>query len=108
MAKEIIPTILEQNFNYSLDPSCPVIPDLERVVNYDSDGNEYITFQEVDYPSIQQSHGSWSDWSLESLLKAGIDPAFSIHTGYNTRLAGLDDVNQILSDVDSLFETENK
>ena len=81
----------------------PIQDDYNRVVNYDELGNEYVSYEKVNYPELQASLGSWSDWSLNSLLAAGIDPAFGIHTGNPTRLEGLDSLNQMISDVDSLL-----
>ena len=48
----------------------PVQPDYVRVVNYDEDGEEFITFEPVDYPELQRSLGSVEDWSLNALLQA--------------------------------------
>lgn len=84
----------------------PIQVDFNRVVNHDDDGNEFITYEEFDYPKYQQSLGKWNDWSLDSLLKAGIDPAFPIHTGMNTRLEGVDVLNGIISDLDAALAPE--
>lgn len=81
----------------------PVQPDYNRVVNLDDEQNEFITFEQVDYPKIQSKHGKWNDWSLTSLLKAGIDPAFAIHTGMNTRLEGVGVIEGISADVEAAF-----
>lgn len=67
----------------------PIQVDFDRKVNYDEDGNEFITYVEVDYPTLQQSLGSVEHWKLSALLSAGVNPNFSIHTGLNTRLEGL-------------------
>lgn len=86
----------------------PLQKDFNRVVNYDENGNEYLTWEEVDYPSIQASHGFVSDWSLDSLLKAGIDPGFPIHTGLNTRLEGIGVVNNAVSIADEILSENSK
>lgn len=70
----------------------PVQPDYNRVVNHDEYGNEIISYEEVDYPKVQASLGRWTDWSLDSLIKAGINPDFAIHTGNPTRLEGIDQI----------------
>ena len=85
----------------------PLQEDFDRHVNIDENGNEYITYTKVDYPSIQKSHGSFKDWSLNALLAAGIDPAISIHTGAPTRLDGLQELSNISSDVDAYFAENN-
>ena len=85
-----IKSALARLFNYELDQSSPVQDDVARIVNYDEDGNEFITYEKVDYPKLQRSLGSVLDWSLSALLKAGVNPNFPIHTGNSTRLDGLD------------------
>ena len=94
---------LKAYFNYSLNQSSPIQTDLQRVVNYDELGNEFITWEPIDYSSLQASHGSASDWSLDSLIKAGIDPAFPIHTGNPTRLEGVGVINDAASIVDEIL-----
>lgn len=70
-------------------PYSPIVDDYVRSVFYDDDGNEVIKFVKTDYPSIQASHGNVSDWSIDALLKAGVNPDFGIQTGFTTRLNGL-------------------
>lgn len=83
--------------------------DYDRVVNYDESGSEHITWMKVDYESIQKSNGFVSDWSLDSLLKAGINPNFPIHTGNSTRLEGIDVVSEAAAIADTLIaEDTNK
>ena len=96
-----------KNFNTECNQCSPVQKDYDRVVNIDDEGNEYITYVEVDYPKIQQSHGSVSDWSLDALLKAGINPNFSIHTGLNTRLEGASTVSQFESSAEEILSQLN-
>ena len=76
-------------FNKSVPVSSPVQKDYNRVVNYDEDGNEFITYEEFDYPSFQQSNGTVDLWELNTLLAAGVSPNFPIRTGNNTRLEGV-------------------
>lgn len=85
-----------------------VCSDLERVVNYDEDGNEHITYERVDYPKIQDSLGSFVMWSLQSLMDAGIDPKFGICTGFNTRLEGELAVSDASKRLISVVESVNK
>lgn len=100
--------IIQKYCEHKLHDS-PVQVDFARISNYDEDGNEIVTFEKVDYPSIVRSNGNVNDWRLSSLLKAGIDPSFPIHTGYNTRLDGLSDLDKFHDAIDSvLTETENK
>lgn len=95
-------------FNYDLDQSSPVVDDYMRKVNYDEDGNEFITFEKVDYPKLQKSLGSAKDWSLEALLKAGIDPKFGIHTGNPTRIEGLGELDAFTVAADTILNETSK
>lgn len=89
----------------------PIQVDYARVVKYDDEGAELISYEKVDYKKIQESHGKVGDWSLNALLKAGIDPSFPIHTSFSTRLEGLDTVNTAASEIieylDSISEDNN-
>lgn len=95
-------------FDKSVPKSSPIQKDYNRVVNYDENGNEFITWEEVDYSSIQQANGSVDMWSLNSLLAAGVNPNFPIHTGNNTRLEGLNTLNQAVAIADSILAEETK
>lgn len=96
--------VLTAQFDPSVNQCSPVREDYARVVNHDEDGNEFVTFSQVDYPTIQKSHGSVRDWSLEALLKAGINPDFSIHTGNPTRLEGVDAVNDMAAYAEQMLK----
>lgn len=86
----------------------PVQSDFSRVEKFDELGNSYISYEPFDYPSHQASLGIWNDWSLDSLLKAGINPNFPIHTGFGTRLEGLSVVDEFSSAADKILSDENK
>lgn len=102
-------SVLSKYFDKNVDQSSPVQKDYKRVVDHDADGNEIISFVEVDYATLQASHGSVGDWSLASLLKAGIDPSFGIHTGNPTRLDGISAINEASAIADEILaESENK
>lgn len=96
-------SILKKYFDKSVNLSSPVQKDYNRVVNYDENGNEFITYEEVDYPAIQKSNGTVDMWELNSLLSAGINPNFPIHTGSNTRLEGVGVVKQAEAIADSIL-----
>lgn len=85
-----------------------VCPDYQRTVNFDEKGEEYITFEKVDYPKIQESLGSFENWSLRSLIAAGIDPDFGIKTGFNTRLEGASVVEASVRKINEVVDSENK
>lgn len=100
-------SVLKAYFDSSINQCSPVSKDFVRVQNFDENGNEYITYEEFDYPTYQKSLGSVQDWSLDSLMKAGINPAFPIHTGLNTRLEGVDVINDIASIADAILSDDS-
>ena len=103
----MIENVLSRHFDMSVNQASPVQPDYDRTVKYDEDGNEIIVYNLVDYPALVKSHGSVIDWSLENLLKAGIDPKFNISTGNPTRLEGLSALGSFESVAESILN-ENK
>lgn len=93
---------LSRNFNYDLDQRSPVVVDYQRTEKVAEDGSTSVVFEKVDYPSIQASHGDARDWSLDSMFKAGVNPqSFAIHTGFNTRLEGVNILNEFASQIDA-------
>lgn len=102
-------SVLKKYFDSSLNQESPVQPDFERFIDVDENGNEYVSWKETDYTSIRLRNGSVSAWSLNSLLAAGIDPKFGIHTGNPTRLEGVGVVNDASAYLDSIMsETKNE
>lgn len=99
-------SVLSVLFDKKIEQRSPVQHDVSRVVNVDSEGNEHITFTEVDYSKLQQSNGVAEDWSLRSLLKAGINPDFPVHTSSPTRLELESQINSLREQLDSLFPEE--
>lgn len=95
--------VLRKLFDPSVNQASPYVEDVQRVVLRDENGNEKVTFKSVDYPKLQKSNGKVQAWSLNALLKAGINPDFPIHTGNNTRLEGVNVVNSALETADSLL-----
>ena len=89
---------------YDKNVNCysPLVDDYEPVVKCDKNGNEMIAYQLVDYSKVLQSNGTVDMWSLKSLLASGINPNFSVHTGYNTRLDGVNDINEVVSMIDQI------
>lgn len=97
------------NLVYDVKADCQsrVCPDFDRVVNVDENGDEHVVYQQVDYQKIQSSLGSFLQWSLKSLMSAGIDPNFGIKTGFNTRLDGFGSVESAIQRVTAIVEEEN-
>lgn len=100
-------SILDLQYDKNCDVKSPVQDDYVRVVEHDEKGNEYITWKLFDSAAYQKSLGTVDNWSLTELLKAGIDPSFSIHTGYNTRLEGLSDIDAMAAVADSILAENN-
>lgn len=94
---------LSPHFDKTVDQRSPVQPDYARVVNYDDEGNEKITYRQVDYDSIVESHGTVDVWSLDALLKAGVNPDFPIRTGNPTRIEGVAAVNDMAAYAEQMF-----
>ena len=85
-----------------------VCPDFARVVNQDEKGEDYITFEKIDYPKYQASLGSFGDWSLNSLISAGINPDFGIKTGFNTRLDGVAVLGSAIGQINDVVNSETE
>ena len=101
-------SVLSAYFDPKVDQRSPVGDDFIRTIKYDDDGNEIIAFEKVDYRSLIESNGSCENWSLKSLLKAGVDPSFPIHTGYNTGMERESVIENAASAIESAnFEFSN-
>ena len=65
---------LKKHFSKKINQCSPVQKDYVREVLLDADGTEKIVYKEVDYRKLTRSLGKVSDWNLNNLLKAGINP----------------------------------
>lgn len=99
-------SVLESHVLKDVNQFSPVGEDSVRVVKFGKDGEELVTFEPIDYKSIRDSHGTVDLWSLNSLIKAGVNPDFNIHTGFNSRIEGVDVVNQFESEIDSIIASD--
>jgi len=85
----------------------PLVDDFERIVKYGKDGSEIIEWKKVDYSKIIKENGTVEQWSLNNLLAAGISPnSMTVHTGYNSRLSGSDDLQSALTDVNRIVDEQ--
>lgn len=96
-------SFLSTHFDYDVVLSSPVVDDFERLVKYDKDGNEFIVYAKVDYPAVQARNGLSAVWTLNALIKSGVDPSFPIHTGNPTRLEGVSTVQEFSEVADSIL-----
>lgn len=98
MSKSITPTnVLSRHFNYALEQRSPDCEDLVRKKRVDESGNDLFVYVPVDYKAIQKANGDSENWSLRNLLQAGINPQFSIHTGFGTRLEAASQLQEFAS-----------
>ena len=109
MSKQL--SVLESHFDKSINQNSPCHDDFVRVSKFDEGGHEVVTYQKADYSTSIASHGVASDWSLDNLLKAGINPNFSIHTTANSRIESYSDVKAVVAEVEAAIsqsEGENE
>lgn len=99
--------VLTTYFNHQVNQCSPVQEDLIRVVDVDETGQEHVSFKSVDYPELQKSLGYVSDWSLQNLLKAGINPDFPVHTTFTTRLQAEQYLDSVREQIETLFPVES-
>lgn len=99
--------VLDALFDKSIYPFSPVLKDVERKVSYDENGTEVVSYVPVDYKKLQQERGSVEMWSLDAMLKSGINPDIPIHTGNNTRFEGINDVNSASAEVENIFNAND-
>lgn len=95
---------LKQHYNYAINACSPIVEDLTMVVKQTEDGDVF-TYVPTDAKQIVASHGTFSDWQLNTLLKAGISPQSvgTPRTGLNSRIEGIDVVNQAAAAIDAEF-----
>lgn len=96
-------SVLSRHRKMSLDTKSPFIPDYERTVTEDSQGNEVISFVQVDNSKLVAANGSVDDWSLKNLMASGINPDFPIHVQSCTRLEGQRQIQDLASHIETLF-----
>lgn len=97
-----------QSSHYNKDFNCysPVAPDFDRVVRIGPDNEELVTWEPCDNAKIVRENGTVKDWSLENLLKAGISPDVSIHTGSATRLEVANEVKDLALEIDKIVASD--
>lgn len=100
-------SVLKTYFNKKVNQCSPIQVDYQRIVKFDEDKNELISFEKVDYPALVKSNGTAEIWSLNNLLKAGINPNFPIKTGLNTRIEGAVEVEKASAVADQILSKPN-
>lgn len=110
MKEKDLPFLAEEcprHFDPTVNQSSRVTIDLVRVVHTDEKGKEYVTFEPFDASSYQKELGPVENWDLQALIKAGVDPRFVIHTGGTTRMDSEAQLNEFVSQADSLLNEIN-
>lgn len=97
-------SVISSQFNYELNQYSPLIDEYNAVARCDEDGKQEIVFEKADLPSIVKSHGDSEDWTLNRLLKAGINPDFPIHTSAPSRLENASEILEVEKEVNALFD----
>ena len=92
---------IDNHVDKSVDTYSPTCGDVERIVKLDEEGNEIIEFVGVNYKILESTRGSVFDYQLDKLLAAGVDPAFPVHTGMNSRIEGTSVVHSIMEDINT-------
>lgn len=85
----------------------PRAVEFQRVENFDEDGSSFVSYSPLDLNAVRKSNGSVDLWSLSTMLKAGVNPQTSIHTGHNTRLEGLPELHNFEASADAILNTNN-
>lgn len=99
-------SVLQKFFNESVSHFSPVIPEYVRQVEKDETGDEYVHFVPLDSVSVIQANGSALDYSLNTLIKSGVNPlSMNVVTSSPSRLENVPVVQKLGSDVDSLLNT---
>lgn len=89
-----INNVQQKNYNPEVIQVSPVIPEFALVTKKDEDGADIMEWKETDTKQVLTELGTAQDWCLSALLKAGINPqSMSVHTGYNSRIEGIDDLS---------------
>ncbi|QCS36012.1 hypothetical protein [Capybara microvirus Cap1_SP_87] len=84
----------------------PIIPDQVMEKEYTEDGNVVQVWKvKSNYEDLIELHGDANNWSIDALMKAGIDPAStSINTGKNSRLDGYNDLGKFIDGFEVLTD----
>lgn len=99
-----IPNVLSKYFDPSVNQASPLVTDYVRTVHHDEKGGEYVTYDKFDSAAYQKELGPVENWSLDSLIKAGIDPRFGIHTTSPSRLEGAAVMNDFVEQSENLYK----
>lgn len=99
-------SVLDSHVLKNVNQFSPVCEEFERVVKFGENGEELVTYEPFDLSKVRLSLGSVDQWSLKSLMKAGINPDMSIRTGFNSRLEGVDTVNAFADGVDAIVASD--
>lgn len=97
----------KRRYPYKGLSASPYIPETARKVSSDPAGNEVILYVDVaDSPTIK--YGDSCNWSLDAMLKAGIDPAsFHVSTCAPTVVESSVGFDSFATEADSILNDSN-
>lgn len=100
-------SVLNFYFNSNVVQNTPVTDDYLLVHKTGKDGEDITELEKVDYVKLQRSLGPASNWSITALMRAGIDPkSLTPHTSSPTRSEGYDEVDKLISDLQTQNNTK--
>lgn len=96
---------LALKYNHSINTASPLFEGLERIVNYDQDGNEVISFA---VSNVKLNFGKVVNFSLDSMIKAGINPdSMRVNTSSVSRVDSLDKFDELSQIAEKVFNDIN-
>lgn len=99
-------SVLQKFFNVSVSHFSPVIPEVIRKVEFDEAGVELVHFVPLDSWAVIKSNGNVSDWSLDNLIKSGVNPrSMSVITSSPSRFENVGVVQKLSADVESVLDS---
>ena len=101
-------SLKETQFKYTGRTKSPSITTKTLVKSVDNEGKEVITF--IDSKIAEKvEYGSADDWTLKSLMAAGINPSsFHINTSGATRLEAAGSLSDFAAEADVILSENTK
>lgn len=81
----------------------PLVVEYHRQEFLDANGDSHVAYVKTDLNRVRVSNGTGDLWNLSTMLKSGVNPQSSIHTGNNTRLEGISQLNNFVEVADNIL-----
>lgn len=88
----------KKNRSYS-----PQVVEYHRQEFPDANGESHVAYVKTDLNSVRVSNGTGDLWNLSTMLKSGVNPQTPIHTGNNTRLEGISQLNNFVETAENIL-----